>query len=231
VKNVLNGGMDSGAWPRIEDLRSQLLKNKTPIEVLDFGAGTSAGIKGQRTIADITRLSAKNKKMGRLLFRLVHYYQPRTILELGTSFGLSTAYLASANTSTQLITLEGAGAVARMAKKNFETLGLGNIEVLTGNFDENLPLVLRRLNGLDMVFLDGNHRKEPTLDYFKSLLEKVSPTSMIIVDDIHWSRDMEEAWKDIKADPRVMMTIDLFFMGLVFFRKAFKVKQDLTIRF
>jgi len=110
-------------------------------------------------------------------------------------------------------------------------LGLGNVEVVTGEFDLTLPQVLERLSRLDLAFIDGNHRKEPTIQYFSALSDKCGPDSLIIVDDIHWSLEMEEAWESIKNDPRVMLTVDLFFMGIVFYRQQFKVKQHFIIRF
>jgi predicted O-methyltransferase YrrM len=231
VTKVLNNRDDYAVYHEIEKLRAQLLKNKTRIVFQDFGAGGSSGKTDTRRISDITRHAAKNKKMGQLLFRIVHYYQPKTMVELGTSVGLTTAYLALAFPSARLLTLEGAETVATVAKKNLDSLGLHHVDLLEGNFDDQLPVAERLLAEIDFAFIDGNHRKKATLHYFKRLEERVSLNSMIIVDDIHWSLEMEEAWKEIKEDPRVMMTIDLFFMGLVFFRNSFKVKQNFTIRF
>jgi predicted O-methyltransferase YrrM len=231
VSKVLNDRQDFKAYHQIEDLRRELLKNKTLVDIQDFGAGTISGKPGHRSIADITRRSAKGKKMGQLLFRLAHYYQPKIILEFGTSLGLSSAYLAAARPSARMVTLEGDGKLALQAKKNFEKLGLTHIEIVTGNFDDQLSSIRHQLSQVDLVFLDGNHLLQPTLNYFHYLLEMTGSPSLIIIDDIHWSRDMEEAWKKIKENSQVMMTIDLFFMGLVFFNESFKIKQNFTIRF
>ncbi len=162
------------------------------------------------------------------------------MLELGTSLGISAAYLASGAqeadnssgaTNAKLLTLEGAGAVAAVAAANFRSLGLENIELVTGGFDDRLPGVLDKMGRIDLAFVDGNHRKEPTLRYFNLLIGCASPSAVLIFDDIHWSREMEEAWEAIKQDPRVLLTVDLFFIGLVFLREEFKVKQDFIIRF
>ncbi len=108
--------------------------------------------------------------------------------------------------------------------------------MLKGNFDKTLPLILSDAGGLankeiDLAFIDGNHRLMPTLHYFDLIKPRISMDGLIIFDDIHWSREMEMAWNKIKADPKVTLSIDLFFLGIVFFREAFKVKQDVEIRF
>ena len=223
------------SFDKIEQLRKKLLYSKKEIEVTDLGAGRS----GKRTLAEIAERSAKSKKYCELLFRIVYHFKPGSILELGTSLGISTAYFASANPKAKVITIEGCPNTAAEAKKNFESLGLKNIESVVGNFDQNLPAVLGRLKtedlpdrqaGCRLVFIDGNHRKEPTLNYFKQLLGFVNNDSILIFDDIHWSDDMEKAWDEIKKNPQVTITIDLFFLGLVFFRKE-QVKENFTLRF
>ena len=179
----------------------------------------------------IASVSLKPKKYAQLLYKLVKYVQPKTILELGTSLGLTSAYLASANKEAQLITIEGAPSIAAIAKENLDHLQLQNVHLITGNFDETLETVLAKKSAIDFVFIDGNHRKEPTLRYFEQLLKKSTEQSLFVFDDIHWSRDMNEAWTTIKNHSSVTLTIDLFFIGLVFFRKEQKVKQHFTIRF
>ena len=84
---------------------------------------------------------------------------------------------------------------------------------------------------INLAFIDGNHRKEPTLHYFSELLKKSTNDSIFIFDDIHWSSEMEEAWNLIQQHDSVTLTVDLFFIGLVFFSTDFKVKQHFTIRF
>jgi predicted O-methyltransferase YrrM len=230
VKKVLNDRRDYSAWSPIEDLRKELEQDNTLLEIEDLGAGSALQATRKRSIASLARHAAKPKKLGRLLFRIAHYYKPATILELGTSLGLSSSYLAFGATDAKLYTIEGADAVAAVAERNFRTLGL-QPELVRGNFDQQIGLVLGRMGQLDMAFIDGNHRKEPTLRYFNALMERMAPSSVLIFDDIHWSPDMEEAWELIRADSRVFLTIDLFFIGLVFIRNEFKIKQHFTIRF
>jgi predicted O-methyltransferase YrrM len=231
VTYVLGDKRTFYAYEKIENYRFTLLSDNTELEITDFGAGSVSGNTKQKRIASIARHAAKPAKWGQLLFRITNYYQPGTILELGTSLGLSAAYMAMGNKNAKLITCEGAPAIATIAEKNLAWLGVGNVEIVTGNFDESLCTVLKNLDTIDLAFIDGNHRKEPTLRYFEQLLEKKNDYTIFIFDDIHWSADMELAWNEIKKHPQVVLTIDLFFMGLVFFRKEFKAKQDFVLRF
>jgi predicted O-methyltransferase YrrM len=231
VQHVLHNQREFEAFHTIGALRTRLLNNNDLIGVQDFGAGSSSGLDNQRTIAAITRQSAKNKKMGQLLFRIAQHYKPSVILELGTSLGLSTAYLASGYPESKVFTIEGAPMVGAMAKNNLDSLGLERIDIRIGEFDSILPGMLDQIPALDLVFIDGNHQKQPTMNYFDWVTRKANSSAVIILDDIHWSGDMEEAWRKIQEDSRVMLTVDLFFMGLVFFNKSFLVKQHFTIRF
>lgn len=231
VRTVLN---DTHAYPdyvRVAELRWLLRQNLTMLEIEDMGAGSVLQATRQRSIADIARYAAKPARLGELLFRVAVRYRPSTIVELGTSLGLSTAYLALGSPQAHLWTLEGAGAVAEVATTNLRMLELSQVKVVRGHFDQTLPGVLNRTGPLDLAFIDGNHRKEPTLRYFNALMARASRCSVLIFDDIHWSREMEEAWAEIRADSRVMLTIDLFFLGFVFIRDEFKIKQDFTIRY
>ena len=127
--------------------------------------------------------------------------------------------------------MEGSKEIAEVAKGNFQNLELKNIELVEGNFDNALPSVVRGLSSVDFAFIDGNHRKEPTERYFKELLSKTNNGSILVFDDIHWSSEMEAAWEAIKNEAAVTCSIDLFFIGIVFFRKEFKEKQHFVIRF
>jgi predicted O-methyltransferase YrrM len=162
---------------------------------------------------------------------MVQYYQPRTILELGTSLGITTCYLALAKPDSTIITLEGAEAIANKARQNFKTSKLQNISLTEGNFDETLSSILSPLSSINFAFIDGNHRREPTERYFQQLLTKTNNDSILVFDDIHWSREMEEAWAVIKQHPAVRCSIDLFFVGVILFRGEFREKQHFSIRF
>lgn len=231
ITNVLNDDRQFYAYQTIEDVRKTLLSNAGFITIEDFGAGSTVSKSNKRKIGDIAGSALKPAKFGQLLFRMVNYYRANTIVELGTSLGISTAYLSSGNLLGMVHTCEGARQVAEIAKQTFNSLCLRNIRLTEGNFDVTLPILLLELETVDLAFVDGNHRKEPTLHYFDQLLKKANEYSVFIFDDIHWSREMEEAWAHIKRHAAVTLTIDLFFVGIVFFRKEQKVQQHFTVRF
>lgn len=231
IIHVLNDKKKYECYPKIETLRKQLLLNNSTIEVEDFGAGSAQIPFKNRKVKEIANSSLKNKKYAQLLFRIAKYYQSKTIIELGTSLGITTCYLASANNNSKLFTFEGSNNIAKIALNNFKKLGLNNIELIEGDFSKTLQSIALESQNVDFLFFDGNHRKKATLEYFDIFLKKSTEQSIFIFDDIHWSKEMEEAWKQIQQHDSVTLTIDLFFMGLVFFSKDFKVKQHFTIRF
>lgn len=230
IRYVLNDTLSYEAYNQVEALRSSLRKDNRLLTVEDMGAGSEFHSR-ERRIAEIVRHAAKPPKLAQLLFRMVRYYRSKSVIELGTSAGLTTAYLALANNNAVVISMEGAVQVAELAKKNFEKLQIQNIRIINGNFDFVLPQVLSEGVKPDLVFIDGNHRKAPTLQYFNQLLNSINSSAILIFDDIHWSKEMEEAWESIKAHHKVLLTVDLFFMGLVFFSNEFKIKQHFVIRY
>lgn len=231
IKKVLNDTTKYQGYRIAETLREKLTNDKRVLEVEDFGAGSVYQPYKKRSVSSIARQAAKPPKYARLLYRIVQYYKPGLILELGTSLGITSTYLALANPAARMITLEGASEIAKTAGDNFFQNGLSNIELVEGNFDQTLPALLEHLGTVDFVFIDGNHRMEPTLRYFAQLLPHCSNDSILIFDDIHWSAEMEKAWKEIQQHPAVRCSIDLFFIGIVVFRKEFREKQQFEIRF
>lgn len=231
VTHVLNDKRAFDCFRYIEAIREELKIDNTEINVPDFGAGSRMQLSNKRKISAIAKSSLKPKKYSQLIFRIVHYYKPGSIIELGTSLGITTSYLSFANPTAKIITMEGAHEVAAFAKKNFKQLHLSNIKVVEGNFNDNLSTVISQLSAVDFAFVDGNHRKEPTLNYFHQFIKLSTPSTILIFDDIHWSKEMEEAWSKIKQHASVTLTIDLFFIGIVFFRPEKKVKEHFIIRF
>ena len=231
ITHILNDKKKYEEYTKVEKLRNQLLNDNTILEIEDFGAGSNINKTNKRTISSIAKNSAKPKKYGQLLFRMVREYKPKQILELGTSLGITTTYLAMGNNTANVITMEGAEKVAEVAHKNFESLELQNISVEKGNFDHILPAVINNRPSFDFIFIDGNHRQEPTERYFSKLLTRINNDTIMVFDDIHWSKEMEAAWDSIKSHPEVSCTIDLFFIGIVLFRKEFLAKQHFVIRF
>lgn len=162
---------------------------------------------------------------------MVDHYRCKHILELGTSLGIGTAYLATASKNAQITTIEGSKEIAQKAKSNFNSMDLQNVHQVIGNFDDILPDVLKNITAIDLVFIDGNHRKEATLDYFEKIMPFVHEDSILIFDDIHWSKGMHEAWLAISNDKRVVLSIDVFQFGLVFFLPSIKEKQHFVLRY
>jgi len=229
--DVIQHGGFYAAFEAIEARRKALLKCPDTITVSDFGAGSHTGAGKQRQVRHIARTAAKPRKLGQLLFRLVNHFQPRTVLELGTSLGLTTAYLAAADSRAQVLTFEGCPQTAAIARQTFAKLDLQNVTLIEGNFDTTLTSTLQNLGRpVDFAFFDGNHRYEPTVRYFEQLLPYRTEQSVFVFDDIHWSAEMTRAWETIKAHPDVLLTLDLFFIGVVFFRKK-QPKQHFNLRF
>ncbi|MBD2700723.1 class I SAM-dependent methyltransferase [Spirosoma sp. BT702] len=216
----------------VQQLRKILRNSRQFITVTDLGAGSRVNTSRQRSIGDIARNSQKPDRFGRLLFRLIQRFEAKIILDLGTSFGLTTAYLAEATKSSggQVTTFEGCPEIASIARQNFEQLSIENVNVVIGNLDETLTSHVAATQPVDFVFFDANHRYEPTVRYFETCLTKIHNDTVFVFDDIHWSDEMEQAWAYIKAHPSVSVTIDLFWVGLVFFRRE-QPRQDFVLRF
>ncbi|GGH83048.1 putative O-methyltransferase YrrM [Filimonas zeae] len=232
ITDVLNDKGSYYCYQPIESLRAALQQDNTELEIADFGAGSRVNSSKRRKVSSIASSALKPAKYSQLMFRMVNYYQPAIVLELGTSLGITSSYLASGNPAAKVITMEGAPAIATVARNNFASLRLANISLVEGNFDETLPGTLAKLPApVDFAFVDGNHRYQPTMDYFNQLLAVSHDHTIIILDDIHWSSEMEQVWEEVKQHPAVTMTIDLFFIGIVLMRKEFKIKQHFSVRF
>lgn len=231
VEEVLRDKSQPADYAAVEQLRQDLLKSNEILQVTDLGAGSLTNAGNERAVKDITKNAAKPPKFGQLFYRLIKKYQPEYLLELGTSMGLSTSYMAKAAPDAKVYTIEGCPNIAAKAGKNFASLGIKNITQRVGNFDHVLAGVLNELPRLDYVYIDGNHRSGPTLEYFEQCLAKAHDQSIFIFDDIHWTEDMEKAWETIQQHPRVTFTVDLFFIGLVFFLPDVKVKQHFVLKY
>ena len=219
-------------FDKIEQLRDELKKNDNYIEVVDLGAGSRHFKTSKRKISKIARRSVKKEKYGHLLYMLVRYFKANSILELGTSLGISTAYMASAHKNTHVTTIEGSVAIADVARQNFKKLLLEKqIDLVVANFDDVLLQICEDKKQFDLVFVDGNHREIPTVDYFNTILPFCHNDTVLLFDDIHWSEEMQEAWEYIKNHDDVTFTIDIFEMGIVFLRKEFRQKQHMQISY
>jgi predicted O-methyltransferase YrrM len=231
IRDVLNDHTHYEEYEKVEALRNKLLKDQRVLDINDPGAGSSSNNSGKRSVAQIARSAAKQKKIAQLLFRIARKYSPHNILELGTSLGISAAYFSLANPTADITTIEGVPSIAAIARENLQSLEIKNCRVETGNFDELLLPVLDTMPAVDLAFIDGNHRLGPTTTYFNQLFKKTHNDTILIFDDIHWSREMEQAWARIRTHEKVRCSIDLYFIGLIFFRQEFMENQDFVIRF
>ncbi|WMJ74767.1 class I SAM-dependent methyltransferase [Cytophagaceae bacterium ABcell3] len=213
----------------IEGLRKSLLARKDSIPINDFGAGSRVTQSTSRRISSIAKNSEKPPKLAQLLFKITERFQPDTILDLGTSLGLTTLYLSKAAPKSTVYTFEGCPETLEVAKENFRKLNAVNIKPVLGNIDDTLPQVLQQIKSADLVFFDANHKYEATLNYFNICLQKATQDSIFIFDDIYWSSGMQKAWQEIKDNDHVRLSVDLFYMGLVFFRKK-QPKQHFVLR-
>jgi len=218
-------------FKELEEIRKHLQANQTTIHLTDLGAGSKRLNSTTRTISDIVRHGIARKKQAEFLFRLVKRFAPKTIIELGTSVGLTSLYLSKAQASSTLYTIEGCPELYAFSKKEFERHHATNIVSINGNFDEELPKALSSLQSADLVYFDGNHAYEPTLRYFGMALEKKHAGTIFIFDDIYWSAGMEKAWKEIHTHPDVSLSMDFFQFGIVFFRTEQKNKEHFVLKF
>lgn len=214
---------------RLKEYRTGLLKNANIIEVTDLGAGSKKMAKNVRSVAQIVKHAGITHKKGELLFKLVNYFKPSNILELGTSVGLGTLYMHKADTRIPLHTIEGCPNTAAFSKVLFDKTGAKSITNHVGDFSNVLPGLLTKLGGIDFAYMDGNHQHLPTIEYFNLILPYCHNDTVIVFDDIHWSDGMEKAWAEICANEAVSLTIDLFDLGLVFFRKEIKQKANFSL--
>jgi predicted O-methyltransferase YrrM len=228
VTTCFNVKTSSAKIKRIHRIRNYFYKNNTRILVNDFGKGSKIFKTTNRKVAKIAKIAGIPKKRAALLIRIVAYFKPKSILELGTSLGLSTAALSIGNPEASIITIEGCKITAKKAEELFSVFNLSNIQLVNNEFKNVLPKLVNNTT-FDLIYFDGNHQKEATLNYFKQCLVTAHTNSIFIFDDINWSKEMQEAWEEIKNNPKVTITINTFFWGIVFFRTA-QAKQHFTIR-
>lgn len=216
------------SWQDIENRRYAMLHAPKMLHVTDYGTGQS----GDRQVKDIAKKCLCSRKEGELLFRLATFLrekaeEPITIVELGTSLGISTAYLAMADSRSRVVTFEGSEEIAEVARTNWKKLGIENVACVVGNIDETLRT--HAPTPANLLYIDANHTCEATLRYVRQLLPSIGQQSIMVLDDIHWNEDMEKAWEKVKQMPEVTSTIDFYRFGLVFFdshylRKHYKMR-------
>ena len=211
------------------EVRQELLRDRTVIETEQFGAGSKTFRSRKRRIRSIAARGISNPRQSELIYRLINYLKYNSCIELGTSLGLNTLYMAKANTAGKVSSIEGSKALYNYAMALAAKNKTGNIRFMNGDFDALLPELLQHIEKADLVYIDGNHTYDATLRYFDLALSKTNAHSVIIFDDIYWSKGMTAAWKKIQSHPSVTLSIDGFYFGMVFFRPELREKMHLKI--
>lgn len=225
IKHIYDEPFDWAVYRDIESLRSRLKRNKTLLTFPDYG---DDGNEKQRKISQIVRRSSKSRVHCKVLSQFVSYVNPSVGLELGTSLGISYAYMVRTAPNATFVTIEGSPQIAEVASNNLSELGLfGNIKV--GQFDDVLPSLLEELETVDFVYVDGNHQEDATWNYFNQIVNHVSRAGCIVFDDIYWSDGMQQAWQRICRDPRINLSVDFYHFGVVFTRPGV-AKQHFKLR-
>lgn len=228
---VIEPDKQEKVFEKIEEYRRELKGCGLSVIRKSIGESINSGYRGEEvSLKKIARTVAIPKHLGRLLYRLTKHYQPENIIELGTSIGISTMYLAASNLKTSIFTIEGDEAVLGIAQNRFRKNGLTNIQTLSGVFEEQLPRILNEVKSVDLVFIDGDHSGRALISYFNQILPKINEKSIIIVDDIRWSKSMEKAWEYICSNSQVSISIDLFRCGILIFEKGI-TKQHFLLRY
>jgi len=226
--HTIKRNIDHEDFNAIEQLRTQLTQSQKKILVTQLGANSKVNNQKIRAVSDIARKGISPRNTSELLFKIIQEFDFTKIIELGTSLGINTLYMATKSTAV-VYTFEGCAETSLIAQANFKTIGYSNIKQITGDLNLSLPDFCSQYSGkIDLAFIDANHQYEPTLTYFNLLLTISHSKSIIIIDDIYWSREMTSAWEKIKSHPQVTSTIDLYKLGIVFFRPELE-KQHINL--
>lgn len=215
-------------WNIFLKTKRQLLDNKTIIKVTDFGSGSKVFKTNHRSVSKITKVAGISNKKAKLLLRLIDYFKPKSVLEIGTSVGLATSAIKISHKNAKITSLEGCSETSNIAYNFLISNNFKNINIITGDFKDTLVKATKNQQ-FDFIYFDGNHTKKDTLKYFNVCLTTTHNDSIWVFDDIYWNKEMKEAWAKIKLCPKVTVTVDIFYWGIVFFRKE-QAKEDFKIR-
>lgn len=218
VQQVIRNKHPYYCFSRLESIRAGLLSSQKTIEVEDLGTGKS----GTKQVAKIAKRCLASPKSAQMLFRIIRYVGARNVLELGTSLGVTTAYLASPSRDIQCTTIEGSASLVNMAKQTAEKANLNNIRFLEGDIASQLPHALSAYGPFDCIYFDANHTFVHTLQYFEMCVAQTTEQSVFIFDDIHISFEMKQAWQWMLQHEKVTASIELNRFGILFFDRNLK---------
>jgi predicted O-methyltransferase YrrM len=228
--NIIKPDRDKQEFAPYKHIKKELAKDTRIIKICDLGAGSAINPNPRKKIKEIMKHGTTPQKQSRLFYRIIKHFQFTNIVELGTSVGINTLYMASANKNAQVYTLEGCPSTARVATEVFSRFQDLNIHLIQGNIDQVLPNLVKKLPALDFVYFDANHTFDATLKYFTMCLPKIHENTIFVFDDIYWSTGMEKAWNIIKNHDIVSLSIDLFDSGMVIFKPLY-VKQHYVLSY
>ena len=214
-------------YKKLSGYKTELLQNNSILNITDLGPGSRVSKSNQRKISEIAKHAGSTQKRAQLLYRLQQHFKPNNALELGTSLGIATYAMHLGNPNHKITTIEGCPNISAFTKQQLVSKEAKNIELLNGDFNDVLSTL--KQNTFDFIYIDGNHTKEATLQYFETLLNHANNDTTFMFDDIYWSKGMTEAWETLKNHPKVTVTIDCYWCGFVFIRKE-QVKQNFTVR-
>ena len=217
--------IDTDKKKKILSFSKSLKQSSQVIETVDLGKGSTVTHLKKRKVCDIAKNSSVNKKIGKIIHNLSKFNNAKNILEIGTSLGISTVYLSTANSYSKVTTLEGCENTSNIALNNFTKFSLDNIDLIKGNFSFTLDEVLEKTESFDLVFFDGNHSKIDTLNYFNKCLKKINSKSIFVFDDINWSVEMKSAWNQIIKNDVVTLSFTFLRVGVLFFKKDLQNKN------
>ena len=216
-----------GAYKTLRAYRNKTIQHKKIIPITDFGSNYRVFKSKERKISTVTKNAKITLKKQKLLYRVISYFKPDTILELGTSIGLGTIAMSITNPSSKLITMEECPNTSKLAQHYFNEFGLKNIYLKNSTFEDFFKI--KSSIKYDIVFINENHNKEDIINYFNILSNKINNDSILIFDGIYWNIKMTEAWNQIKGNSKVTLSIDTYYWGFIFFRIE-QEKQHFTIR-
>ena len=230
VHEVLFNASGVKVSAEITQVHRDLKRDRSMIPLGKLGATTNVEQSGERSVRSFVRGASVPEKYGALLFRISSWFKPDMIIELGTGLGISTIYLSSGSPETPLHTIEGNTDRADFAAQLMCRCKLGPVSVHWGEMEEKLEDLMPLIKGRFLAFVDGNHRHEPTISYVKKLVARAGEESVIIMDDIYWSKGMFAAWKEVVSWPEVRVSIDLFHTGILLLRRDLN-KEHVKIKF
>ena len=229
VDKVIYDFQAKSVYQDIEPLRNKLLQDKRSIKFIK--AGAEFKINNKQILIDVfAKDQLRSARLDQLIYRLAADLKPKNIIELDACFGISTAYLAKAAPEASIISIQEYPETLAITIENLKELNINHVELGVGNFDQLLSESMNKFEELDFVLINGNHAKDAVLNYFKQCLPKLSEKGVMVFSEMYRNKEMKEAWEEIKSNPKLNVSIDLFWFGLVFVRKS-QMKEDFMIRF